>query len=218
MIVAVDGAPMQNFEDVRDGDRGQQGRAVALTVRRDGELLELQPVEPELIDGRYRIGFIPGAVLPRLLVRAGDREGVRADGRRHRRNRQSLGGIVTGATRDEVSSAVGIVEQSAQVVEAGLRYYLGMLALISLSLALLNLLPLLPLDGGHIAFSIAGEDPRAGDPTRGLRAGLRDRHRARAAALLHRPLQRHQPPARGLGKRRVSGARRSGRRARKGPP
>ena len=37
----------------------------------------------------------------------------------------------------------------------GFRYYLGVLALISLSLALLNLLPLLPLDGGHIAFSIA---------------------------------------------------------------
>ena len=68
---------------------------------------------------------------------------------------QSLGGIVTGSTRDDVSSAVGIVEQSSQVVEAGLRYYLGVLALISLSLALLNLLPLLPLDGGHIAFSIA---------------------------------------------------------------
>ena len=68
---------------------------------------------------------------------------------------KSLGGIVTGSTRDDVSSAVGIVEQSSQVVEAGLRYYLGVLALISLSLALLNLLPLLPLDGGHIAFSIA---------------------------------------------------------------
>ena len=32
--------------------------------------------------------------------------------------------------------------------------YLRILALISLSLALLNLLPLLPLDGGHIAFSL----------------------------------------------------------------
>jgi regulator of sigma E protease len=41
------------------------------------------------------------------------------------------------------------------VLDAGFRYYLGVLALISLSLALLNLLPLLPLDGGHIAFSIA---------------------------------------------------------------
>ena len=35
-----------------------------------------------------------------------------------------------------------------------------MLGLISLSLALLNLLPLLPLDGGHIAFSMIEGDPR----------------------------------------------------------
>ena len=41
------------------------------------------------------------------------------------------------------------------MVDEGFRYYLGILALISLSLALLNLLPLLPLDGGHIAFSLA---------------------------------------------------------------
>ena len=68
---------------------------------------------------------------------------------------KSLGGIVTGETRDDVSSAVGIVEQSSQIVDEGFRYYLGILALISLSLALLNLLPLLPLDGGHIAFSLA---------------------------------------------------------------
>ena len=50
---------------------------------------------------------------------------------------------------------VGIVQISSAVARRGLRYYLGVLALISLSLALLNLLPLLPLDGGHIAFSLA---------------------------------------------------------------
>ena len=35
-----------------------------------------------------------------------------------------------------------------------------MLGLISLSLALMNMLPLLPLDGGHIAFSMVEGDPR----------------------------------------------------------
>ena len=43
---------------------------------------------------------------------------------------------------------------SSQAVDADFRVYLQLLAFISLSLALLNLLPLLPLDGGHIAFSI----------------------------------------------------------------
>ena len=39
-------------------------------------------------------------------------------------------------------------------MEQGADQYLWVLGLISLSLALLNLLPLLPLDGGHIAFSL----------------------------------------------------------------
>jgi len=46
------------------------------------------------------------------------------------------------------------VRESSKAVAVGMREYLQVLALISLSLALLNMLPLLPLDGGHIAFSI----------------------------------------------------------------
>ena len=51
-------------------------------------------------------------------------------------------------------SPVGIVQGSSAAVKQGAQTYLWVLALISLSLALLNLLPLLPLDGGHIFFSI----------------------------------------------------------------
>jgi regulator of sigma E protease len=39
-------------------------------------------------------------------------------------------------------------------LRVGVPYYLQIVALVSMSLALLNLLPLLPLDGGHIAVSI----------------------------------------------------------------
>ena len=53
-----------------------------------------------------------------------------------------------------ISSPVGIVQGSSEAVEQGTDTYLWVLGLISLSLALLNLLPLLPLDGGHIAFSL----------------------------------------------------------------
>jgi len=56
--------------------------------------------------------------------------------------------------RKEVSSPVGIVEGSSEALSQGLQTYLWVLGLLSLSLALLNLLPLLPLDGGHIVFSI----------------------------------------------------------------
>ena len=48
---------------------------------------------------------------------------------------------------------VGIVKVSSNALKVSFRLYLQILGLISLSLALLNLLPLLPLDGGHILFS-----------------------------------------------------------------
>jgi regulator of sigma E protease len=61
---------------------------------------------------------------------------------------------VQGEGRKEVSSPVGITDASAQALDRGVEDFLFVVGLISLSLALLNLLPLLPLDGGHIAFSI----------------------------------------------------------------
>ncbi len=155
VIEEVNGQPMSTFENVSAAIRDGNGAPLTLTVSRDGGTVELGPIRPEVLEGRYRIGFVsvpsytsysPGGAIAEAFQRTGTV--TVAIG-------QSLAGIVTGENRDDVSSAVGIVEQSSQVVEEGFRYYLGVLALISLSLALLNLLPLLPLDGGHIAFSIA---------------------------------------------------------------
>jgi len=56
--------------------------------------------------------------------------------------------------RKQLSSTVGIVQASSSAANQGLQDYLWVLGLISLSLALFNLLPLLPLDGGHIVFSL----------------------------------------------------------------
>ena len=56
--------------------------------------------------------------------------------------------------RKELTGPVGIVKVSSDAYRSGGAAYMTVLALISLSLAVLNLLPLLPLDGGHILFSI----------------------------------------------------------------
>jgi regulator of sigma E protease len=66
----------------------------------------------------------------------------------------SLGHLVHKQGREDISSPVGIVQGSSEAVHQGAQSYLWVLGLISLSLALLNLLPLLPLDGGHIFFSL----------------------------------------------------------------
>lgn len=56
--------------------------------------------------------------------------------------------------REQVSGVVGISDVGHQVVETGLEKSLLLLALVSLSLGLINLLPILPLDGGHIFWAL----------------------------------------------------------------
>ena len=65
-----------------------------------------------------------------------------------------IGGLFSRQGRSQLSGPVGIVRVSQQQLQVGLTHYLEILAFVSMSLALLNLLPLLPLDGGHILFSL----------------------------------------------------------------
>ena len=51
-----------------------------------------------------------------------------------------------------LAGPVGIVTLSSEAVRGG--YFLSLLAFISVQLALLNMLPLLPLDGGHVVFAL----------------------------------------------------------------
>jgi regulator of sigma E protease len=53
-----------------------------------------------------------------------------------------------------VSSSVGIVRAEASAWRQGLRTFFGILGAISLALGLLNLIPILPFDGGHIAIAL----------------------------------------------------------------
>jgi regulator of sigma E protease len=152
-IVAINGQPVEG-EQISEKIRASNGEPVSVTVERGGKEVTVQ-ARPRLIEGAYRLGFTLGVIYESYgpwdaLKLAGERtwEATSAIG-------ASLGRIVTGEGRKEVASPVGIVQASSETLEAGFREYLGILALISLSLALLNLLPLLPLDGGHIAFSLA---------------------------------------------------------------
>jgi regulator of sigma E protease len=56
--------------------------------------------------------------------------------------------------RKQISGVVGISDVGHQVVDFGIYPSLLLLALVSLSLGLINLLPILPLDGGHIFWSL----------------------------------------------------------------
>jgi regulator of sigma E protease len=67
---------------------------------------------------------------------------------------KSMAGLFVGSGTRDISSAVGIVRVTSQAARQSVQDYLWVIGLVSLSLALLNLLPVLPLDGGHILMSV----------------------------------------------------------------
>ena len=58
------------------------------------------------------------------------------------------------AERKQVSGVVGVSDVAHQTIQRSARDSLLLLAIVSLSLAIINLFPFLPLDGGHIFWSL----------------------------------------------------------------
>ena len=98
--------------------------------------------------------------------------GARPDvGRSPRRRSAIFGRIFDAEERKQISGVVGSYEVTRQSFEFDTRQALFVLALISLSLAVINLFPFLPLDGGHIFWSLV-------EKVRGRRVSLRTMERA----------------------------------------
>jgi regulator of sigma E protease len=128
---------------------------VRIEIRRDGQLESFtvrprydQEVERALVGFSYGsedIEIGPGAA----VEEAGNRIWMVAEGTFH-----VFTHLFEEEQRKQVSGVVGISDVGNQVIDTGLANSLLLLAFVSLSLGLVNLLPILPLDGGHIFWSL----------------------------------------------------------------
>jgi regulator of sigma E protease len=150
-IVTVNGVQV-GPRDISTAISGSQGKPVTVVVQRGPRLVTLGPIRPQVIDGAYRLGFVLRG--EELGVGGSAWQSLKLTGIVTKEIGKSLGRLAHGEGRKDISSPVGITQTLDRSASQGIEQYLWVLGLISLSLALMNMLPLLPLDGGHIAFSI----------------------------------------------------------------
>ncbi len=133
---------------------------LVLGILRAGQAMEvtLTPVvKQEGEQRRIRIMAEVGAAPDKVTVQYGLVDGLSSAVRRtwdmSAATLQMLGKMVVGqASLKNLSGPLSIAEYAGQSAQLGLGYYLGFLAVVSVSLGVLNLLPLPVLDGGHLMY------------------------------------------------------------------
>jgi regulator of sigma E protease len=164
-ITTIAGEQIKNFDDLRVAVQPRAGQEVVIEYVRDGQLAAVdvrigeREVNGEMLgylgvgwtteggDAYYqRIVYTPLESLSAAVERTWVSTAFTVN---------MLGRMVTGdVSIKNISGPINIAQIAGESVERGWRYFVGILAVISISLGVLNLLPVPVLDGGQIVYQV----------------------------------------------------------------
>ena len=184
LVLAVNGVPTPDTGALVRQIQESAGKTLALTLARDGANISLN-VTPraETVNGQVigRLGVQLGGDIPMVTVRYGVFESLWKGAVRTWDTAwfslRMMGRMVTGdVSWRNVSGPVTIADYAGQTARIGIVAYIAYIALISISLGVLNLLPIPMLDGGHLLYYLVeivrGSPPPARWIDIGQRAGI----------------------------------------------
>ena len=163
-VTSIDGAAVLDASRIRELIRASgasgKGQPMLWRIERAGQSIELTVTPGVVLEGGVNVGrleLFPGQAPEMVMVRYGVVDGlVQAVSRTWEMSALTLkmmGKMVIGqASLKNLSGPLTIADYAGQSVRLGLAYYLGFLAVVSVSLGVLNLLPLPMLDGGHLMY------------------------------------------------------------------
>lgn len=168
-LTAADGKPITSWQEWANLTRQSPGRKIALTYERDGQArtADIRPDTVERSDKTLigRVGLLPQSdkAWDRQIRRNYRPSVVHAFGMGWEKTVsyswttvKFFGKLISGnASASHISGPLTIADIAGQSAELGLQSYLEFLALVSISLGVLNLLPVPVLDGGHLVFYTA---------------------------------------------------------------
>lgn len=162
-IVAIDGEPVDSWEAMAGRIAASDGEALRLEIRRGDQKLEIR-VQPVRRTSHNLLGEV--VEKPMIGVApAGEVEvrrepfwqapwiGVRETGRWTWMTLEVLGKMVLGQVSPRnLGGPIAIAQMAGETAQAGMLSFLFLVAVLSVNLAVLNLLPIPILDGGHVFF------------------------------------------------------------------
>jgi len=168
-VIAVDGKPTPTWFDFTGTIAASGGKALRLTVDRGGRQFELAATPDIVSEGNQKIGRLgveSGEPVKRefqrmtTTVRYGPIDAAVQAVRKvvdlSSFSLRMLGRMVVGdVSWKNLSGPITIADYAGQTAQLGWIAWLGFLALVSVSLGVLNLLPIPLLDGGHLVYYFA---------------------------------------------------------------
>jgi regulator of sigma E protease len=165
-FVSLDGMPVEQFSDVQRYVAVRAGTTIEVVMERDGELLTFE-VTPELLEMEDRFGNkLEQGIIG--VVNDNETGGQRVEsygvGESFvmavsetwyvvERTGGYIAGIFSGREKaDQIGGPIRVAQMSGQVATLGFVALLNLAAILSISIGLLNLLPVPILDGGHLVF------------------------------------------------------------------
>ena len=179
-VVSIDGKPIGSFKELVDIVRSSGGKNLQLSIRRpkeasssiqqdQGEDLSI-PVQPlsdaspelDVLEGReinqtYRIGIIPGmanVTYTKIDAFSAASAAARQVYELSAQTLRVLRGLITGllSPRKTIGGPIEIIKQTAASANEGWMAIVGIMIFLNVTLAVMNLLPIPVLDGGHLVF------------------------------------------------------------------
>ncbi len=167
-IVAIDGRPITYWREMQEIVTGSEGRAMQFSIGRGDERLDIE-ITPVMDKGRnlagirtenFRIGITRPDLVPpedKIVLKVGFLQSMEQSAALIWKVAGSffdfLGKLFQGkVSRELVGGPIRIAQMAQQSAQMGMMELFSFVAAISLQLAVLNLLPIPVLDGGHLLF------------------------------------------------------------------
>ena len=163
-IASLNGRPLKNWQTLLDSIGASAGRPLSLGIVRKGQPVSVT-VTPEseavtdpetgVKSPRGRIGMIASVAFTPISVPQTFVEAWRITIDNGGRIFTALGALVRGVGLKDLGGPIAIAQVSVQAAQGGIETLLLLVALISINVAVFNLLPIPILDGGQIVLNIA---------------------------------------------------------------